>query len=144
MNSDDPWIAYARTIVEISPPGRATLRVLPAPKGQVGTWPAGFRSDIFVITAWNPYSQPLDDNTNRVRQEALEFELRELETWPAVGLDPELCVSGGGSGGLWPLRDGGGRAWISIRPERHLCVVPKRLAHPFMHRRSAGRGWLAP
>ena len=87
--SSDPWIAYARTIVEISPPGRATLRILPAPKGEVGSWPAGFRAEIFVITAWNPHSQPLDDNENRIRQAALESELAPLELWPAVGLDPD-------------------------------------------------------
>jgi hypothetical protein len=41
-----------------------------------------------VITAWNPHSQLLDDNENRVRQESLESELIRLELWPAVGLDP--------------------------------------------------------
>jgi hypothetical protein len=89
MSSLDPWIAYARTVVEISPPGQATLRILPAPKGHVGRWPSGFRAEIFVITAWNPHSQPLDDNTNRIRQEALESELAPFELWPAVGLDPD-------------------------------------------------------
>jgi hypothetical protein len=89
MTAEDPWIAYARTIVEISPPARATFRILPAPKGEVGIWPAGFGAEIFVITAWNPHSQPLDDNENRLRQAALESELGRLELWPAVGLDPD-------------------------------------------------------
>jgi hypothetical protein len=89
VTPEDPWIVYARTIVEISPPARATFRILPAPKGEVGTWPPGFGAEIFVITAWNPHSQPLDDNENRVRQEALEAELLRLELWPAVGLDPD-------------------------------------------------------
>jgi hypothetical protein len=88
MTPEDPWIAYARTIVEVAPPARATFRILPAPKGEVGTWPSGFRAEIFVITAWNPHSQLLDDNENRVRQESLESELIRLELWPAVGLDP--------------------------------------------------------
>jgi hypothetical protein len=88
MTPEDPWIAYARTIVEIAPPARAPFRILPAPKGQVGTWPAGLGAEIFVITAWNPHSQPLDDNENRLRQATLESELRRLELWPAVGLDP--------------------------------------------------------
>jgi hypothetical protein len=89
VTPEDPWIVYARTIVKISPPARATFRILPAPKGEVGTWPPGFGAEIFVITAWNPHSQPLDDNENRVRQEALEAELLRLELWPAVGLDPD-------------------------------------------------------
>jgi hypothetical protein len=88
MNTEDVWTAYARTVVDISPPGRATLRISPAPKGAVGSWPEGFRAEIFVITAWNPHSQPVDDSTNRVRQQALESELLRLEPWPAVGLDP--------------------------------------------------------
>jgi len=88
MTPEDPWIAYARTIVEISPPTRATFQIIPAPRGEVGAWPSGFRAEIFVITAWNPHSQPLHDNENRVRQEALESELLRLELWPAVGLDP--------------------------------------------------------
>jgi hypothetical protein len=101
MNTEDVWTAYARTVVEISPPARATLRISPAPRGEVGSWPNGFRTEIFVITAWNPHSRLLDDNTNRVRQEALESELLRLEPWPAVGLDPNsehreegLAVSG--------------------------------------------------
>jgi hypothetical protein len=77
MTPEDPWIAYARTIVEVAPPARATFRILPAPKGEVGTWPSGFRAEIFVITAWNPHSQLLDDNENRVRQESLDSEYRE-------------------------------------------------------------------
>jgi Protein of unknown function (DUF3293) len=89
MIPEDPWIAYARTIVEVSPPARATFRILPAPKGEVGNWPAGFEAEIFVITAWNPHSQPLDDNENRLRQAALESELAQLELWAAVGLDPD-------------------------------------------------------
>jgi len=88
MSTEDPWIDYARTVVDISPPTQATFRITPAPKGQVGTWPSGFGAEIFVITAWNPHSQPLHDKENRLREEALESELRRFELWPAVGLDP--------------------------------------------------------
>jgi hypothetical protein len=88
MNTEEAWAAYARTVVEISPRAQATLRIFPAPKGEVGAWPLGFEAEIFVITAWNPHSRPLDNKINRVRQEALETELLSLEHYPAVGLDP--------------------------------------------------------
>jgi hypothetical protein len=89
VSTEDVWAAYARTIVEITPPARAGLRIHPAPKDEVGVWPAGFSNEIFVITAWNPHSRELDGDANRIRQESLESDLRRLEMWPAVGLDPD-------------------------------------------------------
>ena len=91
MDDDDLWVSYAKTIVDVMPPGEAALRITPAPKGEVGTWPVRFTPPVFVITAWDPGVDRPEVAVNRERQRALEADLRQFtaELWPAVGLDPD-------------------------------------------------------
>jgi hypothetical protein len=86
----DSWAGYARTVVEILRPGLGHLVVRPARPGEVGAWPWVSRQPVHVLTAWDPGDERPGDADNRIRQAALEAELRPLATamWIAMGHDP--------------------------------------------------------
>jgi Protein of unknown function (DUF3293) len=89
LASEDPWAAYARTVVAIEYAGRS-LVVRGAPLGQVGAWPWPSSDPLYVLTAWDPGEARPGDAVNRRAQGRLERELRLMAraTWPARGLDP--------------------------------------------------------
>ncbi len=88
---DDPWAAYARTVVVIVRPDATNLVVESARPGQTGTWPWTTDETVHVLTAWDPGDARPGEEENRRNQAALEADLRELgskELWGAVGVDP--------------------------------------------------------
>ncbi len=86
----DPWVGYARTIVEIARPVEGDLVVRAAPPGQVDEWPWAGPGPVLVLTAWDPGDARPGEAANRERQRALDAELRPLAAgmWRAVGIDP--------------------------------------------------------
>ena len=82
--------AYLAAVVEIElPTGRAV--VAPAPEGTVdGAFPADLGA-VQVVTACNPYSQPLPDRDNAARNDRLATTLRAagLRFVDAVGRSPD-------------------------------------------------------
>lgn len=89
MSGSDIWAAYAETVVDFTPPGRGTFRIRPVPQGEVGIWPSGFKTPLFVITAWNPRSDLRTFEQNQLHQSQLEADIvgSGLVFWPAVGRD---------------------------------------------------------
>ena len=88
---DDPWAAYARTVVVVVRPGTPNLVVAAAPAGDVGAWPWAVGDTVHVVTAWDPGDARPGDVENRRRQAELEAEIEALlprESWTAVGMDP--------------------------------------------------------
>jgi uncharacterized protein DUF3293 len=87
---DDPWSAYARTVVEISPPDRDRIVVRAAAPDRCGAWPWTFEGPLHVLTAWNPGTDRPTLAENRLRQSRLEAELRPgaAVLWTARGWDP--------------------------------------------------------
>jgi orotate phosphoribosyltransferase len=97
---DDPWAAYARTVVRIARPGEPALVVQGAPGDARGGWPWTSGEPVHVLTAWDPGTERLGERENRARQADLEEDIARLGptgSWPAVGLDP---VSGQREEGL--------------------------------------------
>jgi hypothetical protein len=90
VSPEDPWAAYARTVVEIRRPGEADIVVRPAPPGRSGAWPWASSLPVHILTAWDPGEERPGDQENRVQQAALEADLRHLtrDLWRAVGTDP--------------------------------------------------------
>ncbi len=91
LADDDPWAAYARTVVVIVWPGAPNLGVAAAPLGSVGSWPWATADAVHILTAWDPGDVRPGEKENRRRQAALEADLRPLapvELWPAIGTDP--------------------------------------------------------
>ena len=91
LPSDDPWAAYARTVVQIARLGEPDLIVRGAPSGAHGEWPWGTPEPVHILTAWDPGTELLGEQENREREAALEAELQQLGPaawWPAVGVDP--------------------------------------------------------
>jgi Protein of unknown function (DUF3293) len=91
---DDPWSAYARTVVVIAPPGLDPVVVRAAPPGETGDWPWPSGATIHILTAWNPGPARPGVEENRRRQRRLESDLADLAElgvprWPARGVDPE-------------------------------------------------------
>ena len=86
----DPWESYARTVVEIVGPGVGGLVVRSASPGDVGEWPWPSSDPVHILTAWDPGDDRPGEQNNRLRQAALEAEVRPLVValWPAVGVDP--------------------------------------------------------
>ncbi len=86
----DSWSAYAWTVVEICRPGEGDIVVRPAPPGEAGAWPWASRIPVTILTAWDPGGERPGDEENRVRQAALEADLRAVTSalWAAVGIDP--------------------------------------------------------
>ena len=89
MTSDDLWLAYTQTIVDIHLPREGVIRVAPASVGTTGNWPERLQSPIYIMTAWNPLSMAISGSANELREGKLEYELMAdgLETYPAVGRD---------------------------------------------------------
>ncbi|HWD54912.1 MAG TPA: DUF3293 domain-containing protein [Acidimicrobiales bacterium] len=88
---DDPWAAYARTVVVVAWPGGSDLEVEAAPLGSVGSWPFASDDVVHVLTAWDPGDARPGEKENRRRQAALEADLRLFGSgapWLAVGPDP--------------------------------------------------------
>jgi hypothetical protein len=87
--SDDSWVSYARTVVDVSSPSGETLRVRADPEpGGVWSWPD--TQPVHILTAWDPGSERPGHEANCVRQATLETELKALG-WSlsvAVGVDP--------------------------------------------------------
>ncbi|MCU1280662.1 MAG: hypothetical protein JWM53_4208 [bacterium] len=83
------WMAYRRSVVEVSPPGGAPVRfridaVPGGPKSPPPTFPA---STFAVITAWNPGGdQRANEQLNRRANDRLAAHLdaRMAERWPAT------------------------------------------------------------
>jgi hypothetical protein len=90
MATEADWHAYRTAVVDLSPPGRPALRIVPDAVGSVGAWPDGLAAPVVVVTAWNPDSVRLaaDVNTARNRLLVRELATRGLAWWPATGRDP--------------------------------------------------------
>jgi hypothetical protein len=90
VSPEDPWAAYARTVVEICRPGAADIVVRSAPPGRWGAWPWASSLPVHILTAWDPGEERPGDQENRVQQAALEADLRHVtrDLWSAVGVDP--------------------------------------------------------
>ena len=91
LPSDDPWAAYARTVVQIARLGEPDLIVRGAPSGAHGEWPWSSLEPVHILTAWDPGTELLGEQENREREAALEAELQRLRPaawWLAVGVDP--------------------------------------------------------
>ena len=86
----DPWASYARTVVEIVRVGIGGLVVRSASPGDVGEWPWPSPDPVHILTAWDPGDDRPGEQDNRLRQAALEADLRPLVValCPAVGVDP--------------------------------------------------------
>ncbi|HEY6473694.1 MAG TPA: DUF3293 domain-containing protein [Acidimicrobiales bacterium] len=87
---DDPWAAYARTVVVIVRPDSPNLVVAAAPVGEAGGWPWPAGDAVHVLTAWDPGDARPGDVENRRRQADLEGEIQALAPggmWTAVGVD---------------------------------------------------------
>lgn len=90
LEPGDPWVSYARTVVEIIRPAEGNLVVRPAPLGVVGEWPWPWSESVHILTAWDPGDERPSEAENRLRQMALEADLRPMAggIWVAVGVDP--------------------------------------------------------
>jgi hypothetical protein len=88
---DELRAAYARAIYTVSgPAGPATLRIgTRAPPLDALTGNACRR--IAIVTAFNPFSQPLPEELNRQRARDLELRVADaaLRALPASGTDPD-------------------------------------------------------
>jgi len=87
---DDPWAAYARTVVEIFRPDEGNIVVGAAPPGQIGDWPWASPQPVHILTAWDPGDERPGAEENRTRQAALEADLHMATDalWFTVGVDP--------------------------------------------------------
>ncbi len=92
---DDPWAAYARTVVQIVRPAEGdfvTVRAAPggAPRGETGRWPWPREDPVSILTAWDPGHERPGVEVNRRRGAALETEARQRATrvLHTVGVDP--------------------------------------------------------
>ena len=90
LEPGDPWASYERTVVEIVRPGEGNLVVRSAPLGVAGEWPWPWPEPVHILTAWDPGAERPGEADNRLRQRALEAELRPMASgiWVAVGVDP--------------------------------------------------------
>jgi hypothetical protein len=90
LASDDPWVSYGRTVVEILRPEERTLTVRSAPGVDTASWPWSTRQPVHILTAWDPGPERPGLVVNRARQAALESDLRPLAVAivAAVGVDP--------------------------------------------------------
>ena len=89
MATEEDWTSYRTAVVDMVPPTGEPFRITPAQPGTTGTWPEGVEPPVFVVTAWDPDSVPLDPGLNRSRHRRLVTELERLGVtwWPAVGRD---------------------------------------------------------
>ena len=91
MATEADWASYGRAVVDLAPPGRPPMRLVPDRPGATGPWPEGLDAPVLVVTAWNPDSRLRPAEINRAAHEALVAELEErgLSHWPATGRDPD-------------------------------------------------------
>jgi Protein of unknown function (DUF3293) len=92
---DDPWAAYAGTIVQIVRPAEGdfvTVRGAPpgGPRGKAGRWPWASEEPVAILTAWDPGDERPGVEVNRRRGVKLESEVRRRakRVLHAVGVDP--------------------------------------------------------
>ena len=92
MATEADWDAYDRAVIDLAPPGRPALRLVPDRRGATGPWPEGIDAPVVIVTAWNPDSRVRSEAVNRVAHGDLAAELgrRGVPHWPATGRDPEL------------------------------------------------------
>jgi Protein of unknown function (DUF3293) len=91
VSPDDPWAAYARTVVQIARHGEPDVIVRGAPIGERGEWPWTSGEPVHILTAWDPGTELLGEQENREREAALAAELQQLGPagcWSAIGVDP--------------------------------------------------------
>ena len=95
LSLDDPWAAYAGTIVQIVRPSEGdfvTVRgAAPgSPPGQIGRWPWPSQEPVCILTAWDPGGERPGVEVNRHRGAVLESALRRRASrvLHAVGVDP--------------------------------------------------------
>jgi uncharacterized protein DUF3293 len=90
LDRGDPWVSYARTVVEIVRPTEGNVVVRSATLGVVGTWPWPWPGPVHILTAWDPGDERRSERDNRLHQTALEADLRPMADgiWVAVGVDP--------------------------------------------------------
>jgi hypothetical protein len=89
---DDPWAAYARTVVEIVRGAEGDfVTVCAAPPGQTGRWPWPTREPVPILTAWDPGEERRALDVNRRVGAELEATLRPRarRVLEAVGVDPD-------------------------------------------------------
>ena len=89
---EDPWAAYAGTVVEIVRGAEGDLvTVCAAPIGQTGRWPWPTREPVPILTAWDPGEERLGLEVNRRLGSELEAALRPRASrlLEAVGVDPD-------------------------------------------------------
>ena len=86
----DPWVTYARTVVEVFRPDEGDIVVGAAPPGQTGDWPWPSPRPVHILTAWDPGGERPGAEENRARQAELEADLHEVTeaVWCTVGVDP--------------------------------------------------------
>ncbi len=91
MATEADWTSYDRAVVDLRPPDRPAVRLVPDRPGATGPWPGGLDVPVVVVTAWNPDSGLVPPEVNRAANEALVAELdrRGLPHWPATGRDPD-------------------------------------------------------
>jgi uncharacterized protein DUF3293 len=92
---DDPWAAYAGTIVQIVRPSEGdfvTVRGVPAgaSRGESARWPWPSEEPVCILTAWDPGDERPGVAINRRRGAALEASVRgrARRVLHAVGVDP--------------------------------------------------------
>ncbi len=84
---DDRLASYGQTVVEILRPGEGSVRIRSAPDIDESAWPWPTGEPVHVLTAWDPGLERPGLQRNRLRQAALEAELRLLAT--------RLCAANG-------------------------------------------------
>ncbi len=95
LPADDPWAAYADTIVQIVRPAEGdflTVRSAPVgePRVEIGRWPWPGEDPVCILTAWDPGDERPGTEVNRRRGAKLEAALRRRASrlLHAVGVDP--------------------------------------------------------
>lgn len=90
MNCDDyPWSAYRRTHVEVHLHDGSTHIIEQTETGS-GEWPFN-AEEVWILTAFNPRSEPLSSDENEKRHKQLGQQLDELDLFyfDARGFDPQ-------------------------------------------------------
>jgi hypothetical protein len=87
--TEGDWASYMSAVVDLAPPSRPPVRLVPAAPGATGAWPDDVASPVVVVTAWNPDSVRLQPDVNAARHRLLVRDLgtRGLAWWAATGRD---------------------------------------------------------
>lgn len=85
-----PWDAYMATVVTITLPTGHVV-VTPTDGAASGRLPDVLGEPVHVITAWNPWSRPLDRADNKARNARLRGDLEDMGStfFPAMGCSPD-------------------------------------------------------